>query len=53
MDKKVKTMALFTVLSMMAVSCQKESVEPIDATSQVSEMSTSYEVAVSPLREMP
>lgn len=24
MDKKVKTMALFTVLSMMAVSCQKD-----------------------------
>ena len=45
MDKKIKTMALFTVLSMMAVSCQKESVEPFDATSRVSEISTSYDVS--------
>lgn len=45
MKKITKTMALFTVLSMMAVSCQKESVEPINATSVVSKISTSYEVS--------
>ncbi len=44
MDKKVKTMALFTVLSMMAVSCQKESVEPIEMAAAVSEMNTLYRV---------
>ena len=44
MKKEFKTMALFAVLSMMAVGCQKESVEPIEATSVASETNTLYRV---------
>lgn len=44
MKKKTKTMALFLVLSMMALSCQKESIEPIASTNVGSEMNTLYRV---------
>jgi hypothetical protein len=44
MKKNTKTVALFTVLSMMAVGCQKESIEPIESPAVVSEMGTLYRV---------
>lgn len=42
MKRTTKTMALFTVLSLIAVGCQKESVEPIASTSVCAEKNTQY-----------
>jgi hypothetical protein len=44
MNRTIKTVALFMVLSAMALGCQKESIEPIESTNTGSEMNTLYRV---------
>lgn len=44
MKSNYKTVALFMVLSAMALGCQKESIEPIESTNTGSEMNTLYRV---------